>query len=98
MFTLVGGGLRSLQDATQPEADVLPQGVDWLRTAAAEIDADSSSITTADGKKLRYEYLVVATGEQYIEGVVTLHALNMLVTTGVQVTVWQMAAEHKEEV
>jgi hypothetical protein len=64
MFTLVGGGLRSLQDATQPEADVLPQGVDWLRTAAAEIDADSSSITTADGKKLQYEYLIVATGEQ----------------------------------
>ncbi|WIA22774.1 hypothetical protein OEZ85_001172 [Tetradesmus obliquus] len=64
MFTLVGGGLRSLQDATQPEGQVLPQGVAWLRSAAAEIDADSSTVTTADGRRLRYEYLVVATGCQ----------------------------------
>jgi NADH dehydrogenase FAD-containing subunit len=73
MFTLIGGGLRSLQDATQPEAAVLPQGVDWLRTAVAEIDADSSSITTADGKKLKYEYLVVATGEPLCQKRYSVH-------------------------
>jgi sulfide:quinone oxidoreductase len=63
MFTLVGGGLRSLQDATQPEVLVLPQNIDWLHTAVADIDPDNSSVTTADGRRLRYEYLVVATGE-----------------------------------
>jgi sulfide:quinone oxidoreductase len=64
MFTLVGGGLRTLQDASQPEAQVLPQGVHWLCSAVAEIDADSSSVRTADGCRVSYEYLVVATGEE----------------------------------
>jgi NADH dehydrogenase FAD-containing subunit len=45
---------------------VLPQGVDWLRTAVNEIDADSSSVRTADGRKLSYEYLVVATGNNFM--------------------------------
>jgi hypothetical protein len=43
----------------RPMAEVMPEGVDWLHTAVAGFDPDSSSITTTDGHTIKYDYLVV---------------------------------------
>jgi sulfide:quinone oxidoreductase len=42
----------------------MPAGVDWVKAGAAEFDPDNNKITTADGRTIKYEYLVVATGMQ----------------------------------
>lgn len=62
MFTLVGGGFRTLEDTSRPQANVLPKDVDWLRTSATEINPEASTVLTEAGHKLHYEYLVMATG------------------------------------
>jgi sulfide:quinone oxidoreductase len=44
--------------------EVLPSGVDWLATGVAGFDPASNSLSTADGRTIKYDYLVVATGMQ----------------------------------
>lgn len=62
MFTLVGGGLRPMSDTVKPESNVLTKDVDWIKTQVTEFDPDNNSLTTAGGRRLKYDYLVVATG------------------------------------
>lgn len=59
LWTLVGGGFKDVKDSMKPMADVMPAGVDWLHTGVAEFDPDSSSVTTADGRTIKYDYMVV---------------------------------------
>lgn len=55
----MGGGFKDVKDSMRPMAGVMPQGVDWLRTAVAGFDPASNSVTTTDGKTVKYDYLVV---------------------------------------
>lgn len=55
----MGGGFKDVKDSMRPMAEVMPEGVDWLHTAVAGFDPDSSSITTTDGHTIKYDYLVV---------------------------------------
>jgi sulfide:quinone oxidoreductase len=64
LWTLVGGGFKDVKESMRPMAEVMPQGVDWLRTAVAGFDPTTNSVTTTDGKTVKYDYLVVATGIQ----------------------------------
>ncbi len=64
LFTLVGGG-RAPQSATvRPEAHVMPKGVRWIREAAAATDPAEQTVTTGEGRVLRYDYLIMAPGIQ----------------------------------
>jgi sulfide:quinone oxidoreductase len=62
MWTLVGGGIYPKEYSQRREADVMPKGVTWIKDAVAEFCPDQDYVLTRDGKRIEYEYLVVATG------------------------------------
>ncbi|NKZ03722.1 NAD(P)/FAD-dependent oxidoreductase [Actinomadura latina] len=64
LWTLVGGGQATTELSRRPERSVIPPGVGWIRDAAAAVDPDARTVTTASGTDLRYEYLVLAPGLQ----------------------------------
>jgi sulfide:quinone oxidoreductase len=64
LWTLVGGGQAPLRATRRPEASVVPEGVDWIRQAARAIDPDLRTVTLADGRRLGYDFLVMAPGLQ----------------------------------
>jgi len=64
LWTLVGGGAASQTETVRPQASVMPQGVAWIKDAAADIDPERRSVTLASGGSVTYDYLVVAPGIQ----------------------------------
>jgi sulfide:quinone oxidoreductase len=61
-WTLVGGGVFSLQQTHRPEGELIPAGVHWIRAAAEGFDPAANSVSTSSGETLSYDVLVVATG------------------------------------
>jgi sulfide:quinone oxidoreductase len=64
LFTLVGGGRAPAKITVRPEAKVIPDGVTWIRDAAAGVDPDEQTVSLASGRRVQYDYLVVAPGIQ----------------------------------
>ena len=62
MWTLVGGGAKTLEQSRKPMSDVMPQGAVWLRTAVSEFNPERNQVLTTDGGKINYDYLIVALG------------------------------------
>lgn len=58
----VGTGLAAPSTLTKPQADVMPEGVTWYRSAARRIDGGTRRIELADGTELRAADLVIACG------------------------------------
>jgi sulfide:quinone oxidoreductase len=63
-FTLVAAGLKPKDYVLSATRDYLPRGVTLLEEAAAEIDPVARSVTTESGRRLAYDFLIVATGLQ----------------------------------
>ncbi|MGS0466098.1 NAD(P)/FAD-dependent oxidoreductase [Cobetia marina] len=61
-WTMVGGGIFTPESTRRPMSTVMPKGVHWYRESVVGIDADAHEVTLGDGRKLRYERLVVAIG------------------------------------
>ena len=61
-FTLVGAGLWSPGHVTERNADYMPRGVDWVEEAVAEFDPDANAVVTMSGRRIDYDFLIVATG------------------------------------
>lgn len=61
-FTLVAAGIKRDDYVLSTTAEYLPQGIEWLQTAASEIDPEARKVITADGKTVPYDFLIVATG------------------------------------
>lgn len=61
-FTLVGSGVKPQDYVISRTADYLSQGVEWVQDAVADIDPDGKQVVTQGGKRLRYDFLIVATG------------------------------------
>ena len=61
-WTLVGGGVFSLEETRRAERDLIPSGVTWIQEAAASLDPDHNQITTSGGTTVSYDVLIVATG------------------------------------
>ena len=61
-FTLVAAGIKPEGYVVSGTADYLPRGVDWVQDQVAEIDPDGRTVTTAEGKAIAYDFLVVAAG------------------------------------
>lgn len=43
-------------------SSVMPSNVNWVHKAVASFDPDHNTVTTADGDKIKYDFLVVAAG------------------------------------
>ncbi|KAK7873959.1 hypothetical protein R5R35_012968 [Gryllus longicercus] len=64
MFTLVGGGVKPLSASRRPMRQVLPARAKWIQDAAAAFRPEEDLVVTAGGRRLRYDYLIVAMGLQ----------------------------------
>jgi len=60
--TLVGSGVWTDADTEYKTADHVPAGVTLIKEKAVEFDADNNTVTTASGKKVGYDFLVIAAG------------------------------------
>ncbi len=64
LWTLVGGGVFPKEVTARNEAALIPGGVTWLQDAVTKFSPDDNYILTRNGKRVQYEYLVVAPGLQ----------------------------------
>ena len=52
MWTLVGGGVKTINQSMKPMEQVMPKEVTWIRSAAAEFCPKDNTVVTSDGKKV----------------------------------------------
>lgn len=65
LFTLVGGGMKTLSQTRRATKTVLPKNVKWIRSEVNGFSPNSNSVTTSDGDTINYEYMVVSVGLKY---------------------------------
>lgn len=63
-WTLVGGGVAKKEVTERDQASLIPNGVHWHHDAATVFLPEENAVLTAAGKRLSYDYLVVAPGIQ----------------------------------
>ncbi|MCS6853296.1 MAG: NAD(P)/FAD-dependent oxidoreductase [Elioraea sp.] len=61
-FTLVAAGLRPPSYVVSTTAEYLSEPVRWIEERAAEIDPVAKAVVTDTGRRLAYDFLIVATG------------------------------------
>jgi sulfide:quinone oxidoreductase len=61
-FTLVANGVYQQSDVIRQTGDYVSSGVEWIPEMVAEIDPDANTVVTSGGKRLKYDFLVVALG------------------------------------
>jgi sulfide:quinone oxidoreductase len=63
-WTMVGGGIFDKTETEREEAELIPKGARWIKSAAAKFVPEENAIVTADGHTVHYNYLVVCPGIQ----------------------------------
>jgi len=64
-FPMVGGGVWSVDRVLmEPTSHHLPRGINWVKDYVAEFDPTANTVVTRGGQRIRYDFLVVATGLQ----------------------------------
>ncbi|MBE9043999.1 NAD(P)/FAD-dependent oxidoreductase [Pleurocapsales cyanobacterium LEGE 10410] len=63
-WTLVGGGVATIDKFVRQEKDVIPKGAKWIQDYVTTFDPDRNTITLAQGREIKYDYLVVCPGIQ----------------------------------
>ena len=63
-WTLVGGGVMTLNQTRRQEASLIPQGVRWIQAAATGFDPEHNQVVTSEGDTISYDVLVMAAGLQ----------------------------------
>ena len=63
-WTLVGAGTFDMQKTWKPQADFIPDGVDWIKQYVQSLEPDQNQVVLEDGSRLEYEQLVVCPGIQ----------------------------------
>jgi sulfide:quinone oxidoreductase len=61
-FTLLANGIYQTGDVIRQTADFVAAGVEWIADGVAELDPDANAVVTTGGRRLRYDFLVVALG------------------------------------
>lgn len=64
LWTLVGAGVFPKEVTEREEASYIPDGTTWIQDAVTEFQPDDNTVLTRDGKKVSYDFLVVAPGIQ----------------------------------
>lgn len=63
-WTMVGGGFYDINDTVKEEAEVMPEGVHWIKEAVVSFQPEQNAITLNSGTQINYDYLIVAPGIQ----------------------------------
>jgi len=58
----VGTGLADRDELARPQASLVPDGVEWHRSAAVSVDPERRSVRLADGREVRGRDLLLAPG------------------------------------
>lgn len=61
-WTLVGANTYNFEKTAKPMASLIPKGVTWIKEFADTFQPDNNQVTTKEGNKFTYDYLVVAPG------------------------------------
>ena len=61
-YTLVASGVWPASKVIDSNADLMPSGVEWVKEMVAEFDPAANAVVTSSGKRISYDYLVVAVG------------------------------------
>ncbi len=61
-FLFIPFGIYTAADVVKPKADFIPSGVKILTGEIDLIEAKDNRVTLADGTRLTYDYLIIATG------------------------------------
>ena len=61
-WTLVGANAYNFEDTVRPMKSLIPKGVDWIQDFAESFQSSENQVTTKNGEKYSYDYLVVAPG------------------------------------
>jgi sulfide:quinone oxidoreductase len=61
-FTLVATGVWPADKVRDRNADYLPEGVQWVQEMVAAFEPAANTVVTSGGRRIRYDFLVVATG------------------------------------
>lgn len=64
MFTMIGGGIKTLAQSRRSMESVLPRKAKWIQDAAAKFCPDSNEVITHGGHTISYDFLVIAVGLQ----------------------------------
>lgn len=60
----MGAGIFDIEATKRTTASVIPDGVRWVKAAAASLVPEENKVTLSSGESIGYDYLVVATGLQ----------------------------------
>lgn len=63
-YTLVATGVWPVDKVRDRNADLQPGDVEWIKDMVAAFDPAANTVVTAGGQRIRYDFLVVATGLQ----------------------------------
>ncbi|XP_006813220.1 sulfide:quinone oxidoreductase, mitochondrial-like [Saccoglossus kowalevskii] len=61
-WTLVGAGLKKIENSCKPSSEVISNKADWLKDKVQEFQPENNLILTKNGDEIKYEYLIVAVG------------------------------------
>lgn len=63
-WTLVGANAYKFKDTARPMKSLIPDGVTWYQEFASEFNPEGNEVSTKNGKKYTYDYLIVCPGLQ----------------------------------
>jgi sulfide:quinone oxidoreductase len=78
-YTLVATGVWPVEKVRERNADYHPSGVTWKKAMVSGFDPESNMVTTSTGEKIKYDFLVVATGVHLDYGLIEgmdVHAIG----------------------
>ena len=61
-WTMVGAGLFPREVTRRPMAELVPGGINWINQSCAEFVPQDNHVITQEGKRVDYDYLIVAAG------------------------------------
>jgi len=61
-WTMVGAGLFPREVTRKPMSSLVPAGINWINEGCAEFLPHDNHLLTLSGKRVDYDYLIVATG------------------------------------
>jgi sulfide:quinone oxidoreductase len=61
-WTLVGANTYDFEKTKKPMSEVMPKGVNWIKSYAEKIDADHNQVVCSDGNTYTYDFLIAAPG------------------------------------
>ena len=64
-WTLVGAGTFNFSKTRKDMAEVMPEGVTWVKDKVTSLEPESNSLTTSENGSITYDYLVLSPGLVY---------------------------------